>query len=621
MSTHPQIAAGARLDRRQEWLLYGWVLLIVLAPLVLMVDETTFAHQRHVDIRTHSAVEMFCGITALMIATLILVLSRQYQERALKLFATGFLCMGSLDILHALTPVLEHPGLFVGFHTLSTLSGGAFLCAGAARYYLDHNPDAPPLRQSGELLSMLGVLAVVAIAYHLILPPGRLDDLYDFSGLARRTHELSSLLYAGAAVLAFLFFRATRQRLVLIAAGLLLVFSESAYLFRFSHIWDTTWWLWHAVKVGFYIGTLVVIAAGLVVALRAVERARVAQMGTTRQLARAHDALGLVHHELQIRNAMVNASINARTLGQTLQVVESALAKLLGPCHYRLTLRVPKDEVAEWDRDMRRQKLHWEVSVTHDAMPCARLVQAVGGSGDETVHTCTPTHTDHICMCLALRAQDQVFGYLRMQVQESDPARIKYEQLEVIAAEIGPILHNALLHYRWDAAVAFRSALTRIGALLGSTLELPQVLQSVCRESAQLLESEAAALFLAEEQSEQMRLASRCMFGLAADPGGQQPPWVGSAEGAALFARLRETGRSLALVKPESPLDPMPFPLGTEGCQWGALVMFPLFDAGRLMALMIIMRRERVAFSQATVEKGELLAEQVRGAIANARAY
>ena len=622
LSTHPQIAAGPRLGRRQEWLLYGWFLLLVLAPLLLMIDETTFADQRHVDIRTHSAVELFCGVTGLMIATLVLVLSRQYQERALKLFATGFFCMGSLDILHALTPVLDYPGLFVGFHTLSTLSGGAFLCAGAARYYLDHNPEAPPLRQSGELLSMLAVLALIAIAYHLILPPGRLDDLYSFSALARRTHELASLLYAGAALLAFLFFRATRQRLVLIAAGLLLVFSESAYLFRFSHLWDTTWWLWHAVKVGFYIGTLVVIAAGLVVALRAVERARVAQLTTNRQLAHAHASLGLVHHELQIRNAMVNASINARTLDQTLQVVESALAELLGPCRYRLTLRVPTDEVAEWERDMRRQTLHWDVSVTDDAMPCARLVQAVGGNGDETVQTCTPTRADYVCMCLALRAQDQVFGYLRMQVQHAHPARIKYEQLEVIAAEIGPILHNALLHYRWNTAVAFRSALTRMAALLGSTLELPQVLQSVCRESAQLLQSEAAALFLAEEQGEHMRLASRCMFGTAAeDGGGRQPSWVDSAEGAALFARLRETGRPLALVKPESPQEPMPFPLGTEGCQWGALVMFPLFDAGRLMALMIIMRRDRIAFSRATLEQGELLAEQVRGAIANARAY
>ena len=614
------------LGRRQEWLVYGWLLVLVLAPLLLITAETPFAPQRHVDMRTHAVVELFCGVTALMIATLILVLSRQYQERALKLFATGFFAMGALDVLHAATPADVYPELFVGLHTLSTLSGGALLCLGAARYYLDHNPDAPALRQSGELLSMLAVLTAVAVAYHLILPPGRVDDLYNFSALARRAHELSSLLYAGAALLAFLFYRATRQRLVLIAAGLLFIFSESAYLFRFSHLWDTTWWLWHAVKVGFYIGTLVVIAAGLVVALRAVERARAAQIATNRQLVRAHDSLGLVHHELQIRNAMVNASINASTLDQTLKIIESALAELLGPCRYTLMLRVPEDEVAEWQRDMRHQTLHWEVAVTADAMPCARLVRAVGGSGDEVVQTCTPAHGNHVCMCLALRAHDQIFGYLRMQVENAEPAHVKYEQLEVIAAEIGPILHNALLHYRWSSAVAFRSALTRMAALLGSTLELPRVLQSVCRESAQLLQSEAAALFLAEDGGERMHLASRCMFGVApTDDGGrqpfQQPSWVDSAEGQALFADLRQSGRPLALVKPDSPLEAAPFPLGSEGCQWGALVMFPLFDAGRLMALMIIMRRERVAFSRATLEQGELLAEQVRGAIANARAY
>lgn len=609
------------LGQWQSWLLYGWVLLLIVSPLLLLGPDSSTVPARYIDVRTHAIVELFCGITALLIAALIMALSRRHQGGSLNLFALGFLVMGLLDILHAATPPAEYPGLFVASHTLSIFFGGALLCMGAVRYYRAHHPPTSTLRLSSEVVFTLTALAAVAVAYHIVLPVGNVDDMYSFSALARRAHELSGVLYAVAALLAFLFYRATRQRLVLVIAGMLMLFGESAYLFRFSHLWDSTWWTWHAVKAGLYMGTVVVIAAALVVALRAVERARVAQVATNRELRHAHDELGLMHYELQVRNTMVNASINARSLDQTLGVIEEALAEFLGPCRYTLVLRVPQDEVAELERGMRRQALRWAVEVTPEHMPCVRLARAVGGAGEELVHTCTPTSEPHACMCLVLRAHDQVFGYLRMDVQDAGPARVKREQLDVVAAEIGPIVHNALLHYRWTEAVAFRAALSRVAAMLGSTLDLPRVLQAVCAESAQLLGSEGSAILLAREDGEGMELASRCMLGSAAlDPATGQPAWMASERGRALFARLRESGRPLALVKPES-AEAAPFPLGTPGCIWGALAIFPMLDGDELMAVMMIMRTERVPFSVATLEQGELLAEQVRVAIANARAY
>lgn len=606
----------------QNWLLYSWVLLLVVSPLLLLggVDDSA-GPARYIDVRTHTIVELFCGVTALLIAALIMALSRPYQGGSLNLFALGFLLMGLLDILHAVTPPAEHPGLFVGSHTLSIFFGGALLCMGAVRYYRAHRPPTSTLRLSSEIAFMLAALVAVAVAYHTVLPDGHVDGMYDFSALARRTHELSGALYAVAALLAFLFYRATRQRLVLVAAGMLMLFGESAYLFRFSHLWDSTWWTWHAVKASLYMGTVVVIAAALVVALRAVERARVAQVVTNRELRHTHDELGLMHYELQIRNAMVNASINARSLDQTLAAIEVALVELLGPCRYTLILRVPDDEAAELARGIRHQGLRWEVEVSPEHTPCVRLARAVGGSGDELVHTCTPTSLPHTCMCLALRAHDQVFGYLRMHVQEDVPARVRHGQLDAVAAEIGSIVHNALLHYRWTEAVAFRSALSRVAAMLGSTLDLSQLLEAVCRESAQMLRSEGSAILLAGEDGAGMHMASRCLLGSAVlDPATGQPTWVVSDEGTALFAQLRESGRPLALLKPE-PAQAAPFPLGTPGCVWGALAIFPLLDGAELIAVMLIMRLDRVPFSSATLEQGELLAEQVRVAIANARAY
>lgn len=623
LMTRQQHAEVAGLGHWQTWL-YGWILLLIVSPLLLLGHNgsTVPTFERYIDIHTHTVVELFCGITALLIAALIQALSRQHQEGALKLFSIAFLVMGVLDVLHAATPPAEYPGLFVATHTLSMLFGGALLCLGTIRYYRAHRLPIPALQLSGELAVMLLLLVIIAFAYYLVLPPGQSDDMYGFSALARRAHEFAGALYAVAALLAFLYYRATRLRLVLVIAGILMLFGESAYLFRFSHLWDSTWWTWHAVKTGLYLGTLVAIAAALVVALQAVDRSRTMQVSTNRKLRHAHDELSLLNYELQIRNAMVNASINARTLDQTLIVIETALAEFLGSCRYTLMLRVPEDEIAEMQRGMQRQALRWKVQVSHESMPCVRLSRAVGGTGDELLQTCTPPYEAHTCMCLTLRAHDQVFGYLQIHVEHVELARVKREQLEVVSAEIGPIVHNALLHYRWSEAVAFRTALSRIAAILGSTLELPRVLDSVCQESAQLLGSDGSMILLADKPGARLQLASRCLLDAAAiDRDYGQPTWMDSDEGRALFRRLRASGRPLALVKPDAPGLAPNFPLGTNGCVWGALSMFPMLEGDELMAVMLIMRRERVPFSIATLEQGMLLAEQVRVAIANAHAY
>jgi hypothetical protein len=104
----------------QSWLLYAWVLLLIISPLVLLGQHSDAAPalERHIDVRTHAVIELFCGVTALLIATLILALSRQHQNGALDLFALGFLVMGVLDVLHAATPPATYPGLFVASHTL-----------------------------------------------------------------------------------------------------------------------------------------------------------------------------------------------------------------------------------------------------------------------------------------------------------------------------------------------------------------------------------------------------------------------------------------------------------------------------------------------------------------------
>ncbi|OYY82219.1 MAG: hypothetical protein B7Y33_00210 [Hydrogenophilales bacterium 16-62-9] len=58
-----------------------------------------------------------------------------------------------------------------------------------------------------------------------------------------------------------------------------------------------------------------------------------------------------------------------------------------------------------------------------------------------------------------------------------------------------------------------------------------------------------------------------------------------------------------------------------SGCPWEALALFPLLDGENLIGVMMLARKAHVRFSAVTLDKGELLAGQVRIAINNARSY
>lgn len=586
------------------WLLYAWVLGLAALPLLLAgIDQgELLLPEQLVDVRVHAVIELFCGLTALLIGGLMLAVWRTQHEASLLWFACGFLCMGGLDVLHALIPPGPQAGMFVIAHTLSTLSGGVLFCVATLLQYRRQRRASLPLWMSADTgFALLSIIALV-LAYQWILPVGGSPHPYVFEDWAHRAHEFAALLYATAALLALLLYRETGQRLVLVAGAILLLFAESAYLFCFSEMWDTAWWSWHFVKVGLYLGSLVVIGSGLVLSLRAVQQASVVERRINGELRRTHARLDDSNRELRLRNTMVNASIGARGLDQTLGVIEAALGEILGRCDCVLQLQVGGDEVEEFRRGLQRQGLRWRVQVS-----AGPLLPPPGTA-----------------LALGLRADGGVFGQLLLSGWGLAPGPTQRQQLQAIAAEIGPILHHALLRYRWNQALAFRAALLRVSAMLGSSLELPRVLEAVCGEGARLLASEASGVLLADPQGGDMRLVSHCAPGAgsqAASGTGHGPDWIALPEAQALFDALAAAGRPRALLRPSGGREAPPFPLGRAGCVWQALALFPMLDGERLIAVMLIMRRERVPFSAATLEQGELLAEQVRVALINARAY
>lgn len=595
------VTHGLRYRRWIDVAFMTWTALLIALPAALRHGTDPNVHNVHyVQVPSHAIVEIFCGIVALLIAGLILTIARRRADKGIGLFGLAFIAMGVLDILHAATSPIDALHRFVWFHTASVFAGGALTALAVLGYFWTHPRERPSAR------SALAVAIVAAAALPLFLqgdgaPLGSLHDAYKFSAFANWTHVAASFLYALAALAIYLHYRVTRQMLSLSIAVMLLLFAESAYLFVFSQMWDFTWWLWHGVKSVFYVATLITVFAGFVAMVRAVQRSHAHLTAANAELADARADLVAINAELHARNAMTRRAIHSLHLDSTLKVIAESLRDVVGSARCELILRLPDDEVEEFARVARHQGI-------------AESVYAIGASAQPLCTLDAGTRASAPCdFYLPLYARDEEFGYLRVVLPSAINNERSQQFIRTLATEAGPIINNALLYHRSAEEIAFRSALLRVSAQLASTLNLAEVLEGVCSESALLLHSDGAAIWV-DDAGADHAVYSRCVaedgrHGFVADD-----KLYGE-----LSARMSATRRPQALIK--SAEDYARERNATDGCVWGSLALFPLAAQDRLLGIMAVVRRERVRFSGAALQKGEVLAEQVRLALNNARQY
>lgn len=579
----------------------AWTALLVALPVALRHGTDPDVHNRYyVQVPSHAIVEIFCGVVALLIAGLILTIAHRRADKGIALFGFAFIAMGVLDILHAATSPIEALHRFVGFHTASVFAGGALTALAVLGYFWTHPRERPSAR------SAFAVTVIAAAALPLFLqdggaPLGSVHESYGFSAFANLAHVGASFLYALAALAIYLHYRVTRQALSLSIAVMLLLFAESAYLFVFSQMWDFTWWLWHGVKSVFYVATLVTVFAGFVAMVRAVQRSHAHLTVANAELADARADLLAVNVELRARNAMARRAIHSLHLDSTLKVIAESLCDVVGSARCEFILRLPDDEVEEFARVARHQGFADSVyAIAASAQPLCTL----------DVGTRTRTPSD---VYLPLYARDEEFGYLRVMLANGDFDERHRRFVRTLAAEAGPIINNALLYHRSAEEIAFRSALLRVSAQLASTLNLAEVLESVCSESALLLHSDGAAIWVGDAD------ANRSVYSRCVVDDGRQGFVVDDKLYNELLARVSATRRPQALLK--SAEDHARERSAAGACAWGSLALFPLSAQNRLLGIMAVVRRERVQFSGAALQKGEVLAEQVRLALNNARQY
>lgn len=601
-----------------------WVVFLLLLPILLFGNlSPRLLAQQFVEIKSHMLIESFCGFVALMIAGMILAVSARQKSYGGAFFGMAFLSMGVMDILHAWSnpgPELHH---FVAYHTVSSLSGSGLILAGIVAHIFSDRKRWPT--HSDVFTVGMGVLIVlvVAILYQIFIPnlmSGTYPDSLGFLPTTHSVHYLASFLYALDAVAFYGYYRKYRKSLALVIASLLMVFAQSAYLFNFSKLWDIIWWGWHGVKMMFYLGVMITVSVGFLLALNTIERSRHVLMRANRRLHRTQRRIRNVNQELRIRNRMAREAMTSPDLNNALDVVSGAVNQLLGiPCG-ELILSIPADEVDEFERHMPQLGSHWPIRAKASNATCfgqsCQLVKESGGS----YYECSSGTVDQ-SVCLSLTASGQEIGHLRLLMEDREHLRQRMGQLQALAAEIGTIVNNALLYHRWLDANEFRAALLRVSAMMTSTLNLKRVLESVCSESAALLDSEGALVWLpSEKEPGRFTLAARWFADSDKACTAELEAWCRDGRSCArLLNNIDGHFRPRAMLWPDSQavlVSGQPL-----GCHWGAMALFPLLDEERLIGAMVLIRRERVQFSEATLAKGELLAGQVRIAINNAHSY
>ncbi|OYZ25275.1 MAG: histidine kinase, partial [Hydrogenophilales bacterium 16-64-40] len=365
---------------------------------------------------------------------------------------------------------------------------------------------------------------------------------------------------------------------------------------------------------------MLIVFVGFLLALRTIEESRHSLAQANRRLGRSQQAIRQFNRELEIRNRMVQESMLTINLDNTLDVVSKAIHQLLGLTSCELILRMPQDEVDEFDRRARRLSSRWPVRALREVPICNSAIchpiqprQEVFDCGYRDESGCNS-------VCLSLTANGEEVGRLRLLLSHPGMEQRNPDTLRALAVEAGAIVHNTLLYQQRLDSNDFRMALLRVSNMLTSTLDLERVLESACKESAALFESDGALVWLPGNETGSFFLAAKWFAQTDQQISAEIEAWCGNGDQcASLLQGISGQYHPIGIMwQDDSQATPFSKP---KGCPWEALALFPLLDGENLIGVMVLARKDPVRFSAATLDKGVLLAGQVRIAINNARSY
>jgi len=280
--------------------------------LSLFLLNTMFPLWRWESVATHATLEAFGGLAAILLCLFLYHRKHDGQSGEITLVAIGILSMGLISILHG----MNKPGpAFVWLHSAAILSGGFWF----ALVWL-------PLQVRDAFFGKIWVawtIAILSIIFGVAsmmrpdLIPVMMQD-GKFSDLSVIINVVAGVLFLVSVPRFFIDYARTEKAEFFFFFSFALLFGIVGLTFKFSVLWDVTWWMWHLLRLIAYL-------VGLWFLARQYVQMTMKQEQVEEELRRNRDNLEKVVEER-------TAVLEERTLAlkQNQQSLQDAIQEYLG---------------------------------------------------------------------------------------------------------------------------------------------------------------------------------------------------------------------------------------------------------------------------------------------------
>jgi len=226
---------------------YFLLIVIIVAALLSSVGiQLVWPGRQWVNKPLHSAIEALGGLAAVVMAFVLLQRRQEPGGRKFPLLALGFLSMGMLEEFHA---VSEQDNAAVFLRSVASLSGGV----GFTLVWLPESATQGirKLRMPWVIVAGSFALGLWTLAFPDQLPQMIRDGRFTATAIAPKS--LVCILFIAGAVRFLLDFQRSRKPEDYLFACLALLFGVSEFMFIYSALWDSGWWLWHGLRLMTYV--------------------------------------------------------------------------------------------------------------------------------------------------------------------------------------------------------------------------------------------------------------------------------------------------------------------------------------------------------------------------------
>lgn len=194
------------------------------------------------NILLHAVIETVGALIALLLSHL-LHLSKHERRGYLLWARCALISMGTLDLFHALALPRDE---FVWLHSMAIFCGGLFFSLVLA-------PERVSRSKAAAFLPKIILFASVVIGLSSFLFSQIVPSMFSANGFTATAIWLNiiggSLFLVASVWFVKNYLIYKRRQDDLLFAGLCLLFGAAGIIFYFSELWNTEWWIWHAIRL------------------------------------------------------------------------------------------------------------------------------------------------------------------------------------------------------------------------------------------------------------------------------------------------------------------------------------------------------------------------------------